>query len=83
LDTQKLSADHVGLREGTRELNTRHGTDLDDRVLWRAVVRGRIPAVRFRGRWYIARQDYPLIIRTLSAPAPTVRNAPAAAAHGR
>ena len=85
MDTQKLSADHVGLPEATWEMNTQHGADIDDRALWRGVVKGRIPALRFRGRWYVARQDYPLIINTINTatPTPTARRATAADAYGR
>ena len=60
-----MPPDLLGTAEASVELNRTYKVDVSQRRVWEAVVSGRVPATRVRGRWYLARADLPRIAESL------------------
>jgi hypothetical protein len=63
------SASYLGLAEASHDASRQYGATVAYRRLWLAVIAGEVPARRLRGRWYVAREDLPLIARVLGVAA--------------
>lgn len=63
------TSDRISLPDTPLELRRLYGQVVSYGVLWRLVVEGAVPAERVRGRWFVARNDLPLVAEALGIPA--------------